>query len=462
MRRRSNLDVLAANAAGLDPAVARMAVVLLILGYGTKAGLVPFHTWLPDAHSQAPAPVSALMSGVLLAVAFYVILRVKAIADVTLGPFPPHRCWLALASLLVAALLIATARLQADARLLQHRAHGAARERRRGGPRSPPRAVLLHMLGSRPRRRAPCSSAPGTSCRPQGTSQIATFRVGHPRTGDRRLLRPGVLALIGFPPFSDLRERVRPRPRRFRCRPRMAHRDRFRCYRSSSSPPWSGTPAGCCSAPHASPAAPDDGAARPHRRGARWWSAVAARSRSGSRAARSTELFTTAARHMVGGPMTTARRPPNPHQASRRTARTLSPDERPTALLDAGFRVALMPDTTTATRLRVVYLFLAAAPDRRVELTPSLPRPSPRSPAWRAVVPRRPVRARDARPVRHPPGRPPTAARLVRHSTGPGLVPDARRRRARTGLRRPTARTRSASSRAPGSTRYRSARCTPA
>jgi hydrogenase-4 component F len=70
----------------LDPGVMRLAVVLLFLGYGTKVGLAPMHTWLPDAHSQAPAPVSALMSGALLSVAFYAILRVKVIADLALGP----------------------------------------------------------------------------------------------------------------------------------------------------------------------------------------------------------------------------------------------------------------------------------------------------------------------------------------------------------------------------------------
>ena len=79
--------------------------MLLILGFGTKAGLAPLHSWLPDAHSQAPAPVSALMSGVLLAVAFYAILRVKAIADVTLGTGFARilLAVIALASLLVAA-----------------------------------------------------------------------------------------------------------------------------------------------------------------------------------------------------------------------------------------------------------------------------------------------------------------------------------------------------------------------
>src|SRR5205807_5953057 len=76
---------LATDARTLDPGVTRIAVVLLILGFGTKAGLAPLHAWLPDAHSQAPAPVSALMSGVLLAVAFYAILRVKVIADIALG-----------------------------------------------------------------------------------------------------------------------------------------------------------------------------------------------------------------------------------------------------------------------------------------------------------------------------------------------------------------------------------------
>jgi hydrogenase-4 component F len=80
-----NIDVLLANASQLDPAVTRLAAGLLLLGYGAKAGLVPFHTWLADAHSQAPAPVSALMSGVLLSVAFSVLLRVKSVVDLAVG-----------------------------------------------------------------------------------------------------------------------------------------------------------------------------------------------------------------------------------------------------------------------------------------------------------------------------------------------------------------------------------------
>jgi hydrogenase-4 component F len=80
-----NIDVLLAHAGDLDPAVTRLAAGLLLLGYGAKAGLVPFHTWLADAHSQAPAPVSALMSGVLLSVAFSVLLRVKSVVDLAVG-----------------------------------------------------------------------------------------------------------------------------------------------------------------------------------------------------------------------------------------------------------------------------------------------------------------------------------------------------------------------------------------
>ena len=80
-----NIDVLLAHASRLDPAVTRLAAGLLLLGYGAKAGLVPFHTWLADAHSQAPAPVSALMSGVLLSVAFSALLRVKSVVDLAVG-----------------------------------------------------------------------------------------------------------------------------------------------------------------------------------------------------------------------------------------------------------------------------------------------------------------------------------------------------------------------------------------
>ena len=103
-----NLDVLLGHAANLDPAVTRLAGALLLIGYGAKAGLVPFHTWLADAHSQAPAPVSALMSGVLLSVAFSVIIRIKPIIDAAVAPgfLRAGLLTVGLATVLVAALLL--------------------------------------------------------------------------------------------------------------------------------------------------------------------------------------------------------------------------------------------------------------------------------------------------------------------------------------------------------------------
>jgi len=69
-----------AHAHGLSPDAVRLAFVLSVVGFGTKVGFVPTHTWLPDAHSEAPAPVSALLSGSLLAGAFYAILRFFQVA----------------------------------------------------------------------------------------------------------------------------------------------------------------------------------------------------------------------------------------------------------------------------------------------------------------------------------------------------------------------------------------------
>jgi hydrogenase-4 component F len=92
----------------LPPRVVEMAFVFLVVGYGTKAGLAPMHTWLPDAHSEAPAPVSAMMSGILLAIGVYAILRFKPIADIAAGPRFSSRLFigLGLASLVVAAVFL--------------------------------------------------------------------------------------------------------------------------------------------------------------------------------------------------------------------------------------------------------------------------------------------------------------------------------------------------------------------
>ncbi|TAK21930.1 MAG: hydrogenase 4 subunit F [Chloroflexota bacterium] len=76
---------LMATSASLDPQLTRLAFIFVVVGFGTKAGFAPLHTWLPDAHSQAPTPVSAMLSGVLLPCALHGIMRVHAIAVGTLG-----------------------------------------------------------------------------------------------------------------------------------------------------------------------------------------------------------------------------------------------------------------------------------------------------------------------------------------------------------------------------------------
>ncbi|HET6371013.1 MAG TPA: proton-conducting transporter membrane subunit, partial [Nitrospiria bacterium] len=69
----------------LDPRAMKLAFLFIVVGYGTKAGLAPMHTWLPDAHSQAPSPVSAMLSGIVLSCAMYGILRFYIIAAAGLG-----------------------------------------------------------------------------------------------------------------------------------------------------------------------------------------------------------------------------------------------------------------------------------------------------------------------------------------------------------------------------------------
>jgi hydrogenase-4 component F len=92
----------------LPHAPVQLAFVLAVLGFGTKMGLFPVHTWLPDAHSEAPTPVSAMLSGSLLAVSFYAILRFYQVSVAALGSRFPRDVLLVfgVASLLLAALYL--------------------------------------------------------------------------------------------------------------------------------------------------------------------------------------------------------------------------------------------------------------------------------------------------------------------------------------------------------------------
>jgi hydrogenase-4 component F len=75
----------------LEPTVLGLAFVFLLVGYGTKVGLAPLHNWLPDAHAEGPTPISAVLSGLLLNVAIYAVVRCKVLVEGSLqSPLPSH------------------------------------------------------------------------------------------------------------------------------------------------------------------------------------------------------------------------------------------------------------------------------------------------------------------------------------------------------------------------------------
>jgi hydrogenase-4 component F len=204
---RGSLDwtQLVAHAGQLDPGVMRVAFVFLVLGYGTKAGLVPMHSWLPDAHSQAPAPVSALMSGVLLSVAVYALLRYRVLAMAILNPAFVRSLLLtmALASLALAASLLL---VQHDyKRMLAYHSIEHMGLVVLGVAIGTPLAVaalLLHILGHGIAK-AVLFCGSGQILALEGTTRISCVR-------GLLLRRPvlagtfgfGLAALLGLPPFS--------------------------------------------------------------------------------------------------------------------------------------------------------------------------------------------------------------------------------------------------------------------
>ncbi len=94
------------HATELEPSVMMMAFAFLMVGYGTKIGLVPMHAWLPDAHAEGPTPVSAVLSGLLLNLALYILVRFKMLVDMATGTDKAGHIMIAfgILSLLVAAL----------------------------------------------------------------------------------------------------------------------------------------------------------------------------------------------------------------------------------------------------------------------------------------------------------------------------------------------------------------------
>src|ERR1700752_1766418 len=100
--------VLVKRASQFDPALLNVAFVFLLLGYGTKVGLAPLHAWLPDAHAEGPTPISAVLSGLLLNVALYALLRFKIMLAVSVGTIAagPLMVVMGLISVIFASLMV--------------------------------------------------------------------------------------------------------------------------------------------------------------------------------------------------------------------------------------------------------------------------------------------------------------------------------------------------------------------
>src|SRR3954470_6418406 len=94
--------------AGLEPTVLELAFVFLLVGYGTKVGLVPLHNWLPDAHAEGPTPISAVLSGLLLNVALYAVVRCKVLVEGSVQTTIANKLMMGfgIVSVVVAALLL--------------------------------------------------------------------------------------------------------------------------------------------------------------------------------------------------------------------------------------------------------------------------------------------------------------------------------------------------------------------
>jgi hydrogenase-4 component F len=198
-------DLLLREAGRFDPRLLSLAFVFLLVGYGTKVGLAPFHAWLPDAHAEGPTPISAVLSGLLLNVALYALLRFKMLLAANPETLDVGRIMIALGliSLVFAAFMLYRRR---DIKRLfayssiEHMgivtfAFGI------GGPLAN-FAGLLHMTMHSLTKSA-IFFAVGHVAQVKGTQRMADIRglsVSHPALAVGLAL--GVVAIAGLPPFG--------------------------------------------------------------------------------------------------------------------------------------------------------------------------------------------------------------------------------------------------------------------
>ena len=189
----------------LEPTVLGLAFVFLLVGYGTKAGLAPLHNWLPDAHAEGPTPISAVLSGLLLNVAIYAVVRCKVLVEGALQSDLPSRMLMGfgLVSVVLAAFLLWR---QRDLKRLfayssiEHMGI-AAFAFGMGGPVAN-FAALLHMTVHSLTKSA-IFFAVGHAAQKAGSQLMDDIRglvITNPTIGWGLML--GALAILGMPPFG--------------------------------------------------------------------------------------------------------------------------------------------------------------------------------------------------------------------------------------------------------------------
>lgn len=189
----------------LEPTVLRLAFVFLMVGYGTKVGLVPLHNWLPDAHSEGPTPISAVLSGLLLNVALYALVRCKVLVDGSTGSHMAGNMLMGFGMLSILVAAFSLLRQKDIKRMFSYSsienmgiatfAFGI------GGPIAT-FGALLHMLVHSLTKSAIFFTV-GHASQMHGTQEMDRIRgliKGNPVVGWSFIL--GIVALVGMPPFG--------------------------------------------------------------------------------------------------------------------------------------------------------------------------------------------------------------------------------------------------------------------
>ncbi len=189
----------------LEPTVLRLAFVFLMVGYGTKVGLVPLHNWLPDAHSEGPTPISAVLSGLLLNVALYALVRCKVLVDGSTGSHLAGRMLIGFGILSVLVAAFSLLRQKDIKRMFSYSSienMGIATFAFGIGGQIATFGALLHML-VHSLTKSSIFFTVGHASQMHGTQEMDRIRgliKGNPVVGWAFIL--GVMALVGMPPFG--------------------------------------------------------------------------------------------------------------------------------------------------------------------------------------------------------------------------------------------------------------------